>query len=448
MISSKTLLITTAERKRSNRFIVAVVVPLITFSAIVIALVLGPFKHVFHNPSSNTISSPIRETPKSQGKLCVNSETFRYLHDGKLRTCRNIRIREDRRQKLCLIESVNEACPQTCGRCCQDLIDYTFTRFNGYPGTCNWLRQKRLRINKYCNYIDKSFNGRTVRDGCPVTCNLCFSNIEIGSSKPTISPPPTKMVSAEPSKSPTDRPSSPPSPFPSTSRPTLKPSISPSDFPSQYPSDKLSLKPSEFPSNKPSLKPSQYPSSKPSEFPSNKPSSEPSQYPSLKPSQFPSDLPSLKPSEFPSDLPSKEPSQYPSLKPSHFPSDPPSLKPTVSNSPTFSPAPSSAPSIVPSAVPSVVPSLSPSIGCSDDDEFLIDGDPNRPCSWLTKNSDKRDIRIAAKCPLPLNRYKCMKSCDACSEECADNDDLTFPLNSGGDGGDCYYIWRNLNKKKI
>ena len=107
---------------------------------------------------------------------CENDETFKFFYNEKVRTCKNIRINENRRKALCAVKEVNAACPQVCGSCCEDDATYMFTRNNGLVGNCSWLAKKQERIDRYCHDIYKPYgNGSTVRDGCSVTCNFCFT---------------------------------------------------------------------------------------------------------------------------------------------------------------------------------------------------------------------------------------------------------------------------------
>lgn len=116
-------------------------------------------------------------TPTSHvNAQCENDETFKFFYKQKIRTCKNIRINENRRKALCSVKEVNAACPQVCGSCCEDDVTYIFTRNNGLVGNCSWLAKKQERIDRYCHDIYKPYgNGSTVRDGCPVTCDFCFT---------------------------------------------------------------------------------------------------------------------------------------------------------------------------------------------------------------------------------------------------------------------------------
>ncbi len=123
---------------------------------------------------------------------CENDDTFRYLFEGKERKCTNIRLDEERRQLLCKMDKVREACPQTCGLCCENMDGYSFRRKNGMTGTCDWLTSVNAKQRKarYCGRYYS--NGRNVRDGCPVACNFCQDRVDSPpSAAPSISPAPS-----------------------------------------------------------------------------------------------------------------------------------------------------------------------------------------------------------------------------------------------------------------
>mmetsp|Transcript_24352 Transcript_24352/g.36092 ORF Transcript_24352/g.36092 Transcript_24352/m.36092 type:complete len:574 (+) Transcript_24352:152-1873(+) len=161
---------------------------LASISIIATVLVFSSFKgrpnNNFSTRNKLTSSSVAQSIPQVTSihqpiKACVNSESFRYLDNNKHRNCRNIRMDSKRREDLCRIDAVNKNCPQTCGSCCQDLDDFFFIRTRNLIGTCKWLNENDRRKGKYCNYTEMSYDGRTIRDGCPVTCNFCFSKIEV-----------------------------------------------------------------------------------------------------------------------------------------------------------------------------------------------------------------------------------------------------------------------------
>merc|ERR1712086_751602 len=276
--------------------------------------------------------------------------------------------------------------------------------------TCVWLAlQDESTRGEYCITQAMTANqGRTVRDGCPVACGVCQTEVSAVTGSPTISAAPSKAKSAAPSGNPTSAPSGKPS-----VAPTGKPSISPTDAPSRPPSPQ----PSPFPTTRPTFVPSQSPSRKPSQVPSD--------VPSLKPSQVPSDVPSLKPSQVPSLKPSQVPSQLPSgipsSKPSQVPSDQPSNKPTVSIKPSASP--SKKPSDPPNPSPSKKPSSAPSdavvvvTSCVNTSyTFPLINDPTvvNGCLWIINNNAKLATRRANYCSDTVIKTNCAQACGECS----------------------------------
>ena len=81
--------------------------------------------------------------------------------------------------KFCRYEEVSKACPLTCGQCCNDNHDYTFTKFSGNNASCRWLKARESRRQKYCSVTNKTFHGKTIREGCPSTCGFCTGKIEV-----------------------------------------------------------------------------------------------------------------------------------------------------------------------------------------------------------------------------------------------------------------------------
>jgi hypothetical protein len=319
---------------------------------------------------------------------CLNNDDYRYTGQNKsggvvLRSCSNIRIKETRRQKLCLLSDVRTACPQTCGLCCEDDATFSFPmKKEAKTQKCSWLTKKNAATRQatYCG-VDDSVGDTTIRNECPKSCNFCQTLVP--------------LTTAAPVKSPTG-----------TGSPTI--------------------------SAKPIAAPSRPPSPQPSPFPTSRPTFKPSQSPSRKPSQVPSVLPSLKPSQVPSDLPSLKPSQVPSSKPSQVPSDAPSNKPTVSIKPSATPtkAPVGAPT-VPVPAPVTPPVAPPVAGCVDDSlfEFTLVTDATKPvdCAWITKNAKAIATRTSTYCANGEIKYKgCPGTCDGCGT-CADDATFKFEL---------------------
>lgn len=335
---------------------------------------------------------------------CLNDPTFEVTshvdRGSPLKNCRQIRIKQSRRENLCPMRSVNEACPHTCGKCCEDDDSYFFKlQTSDKMVDCEWIsmnsKKKEKRILRYCTKNNSkgklyAWGNRTVRDGCPKSCDFCFNDDKAITVAPTSDP--SQFPTSYPTLSsfPSDQPTRPPSPMPSPF-PTLKPSNMPSTLPSQIPSTKPSYTPSSFPSDQPSLLPSNTPSYQPSLAPSIIPSYQPSHVPSDRPSEIPSrkpsDSPSLAPSDDPSSYPSSAPSDSPSMMPSSDPSDTPTTNPTQSIKP------SSTPTAIPTDYidsPSGVPSSAPTL-CDDDPsfKFTLDNDSTkeRQCSWLLQHKN-------------------------------------------------------------
>ncbi len=362
---------------------------------------------------------------------CLNDQTYKYPGETRPRSCANIRIKEERRQKLCLLDEVRTACPQTCGLCCDDDPDFEFPLLK-MPGNplrdCTWIDKNEnnvdIRRDNYCG-IENFLGPTTIRNMCPKACDFCQEEV-------TLTPPstPAPTISVSPNTEPTRPPSPMPSPFP-TLRPTSSPSDSPSQLPSTSPSDAPSQLPSESPSDLPSSSPSDSPSQLPSTSPSDAPSQSPSESPSDSPSSSPSAMPSSQPSNMPSDLPSTSPSDAPSDLPSTSPSDAPSNNPTMSLKP--SPLPSAAPGEVP-------------VPCSDDPafEFTLNNFPTTDvdCAWLTKNENNSANRIATYCAVGEIKYAgCPSTCGGCT--CADNPLFTFTLTKQPHiTQDCLWIGKN------
>ena len=333
----------------------------------------------------NKVALLLSLLPGVTSQVCQNDPDFEYpstVDPGNpLMSCKKIRNKEDRRQAMCTIKAVNDACPQSCGVCCVDDITYVFKlKGNQNIVDCDWITKNDKKIDirrgKYCQPPLHNYNGRTVRDACPASCENCKSLITASPTEsptgltgaPTVSKSPTKIPTKEPSVKPSEQPTRPPSPQPSPF-PTLRPSSSPSDAPSKAPSDS------------------------PSTFPSTEPS----------------DQPSLLPSSDPSSVPSGSPSDQPSLEPSTDPSSEPSGNPTSSIKPSTSP---SASPIGPTPAPTTA---APTVPCEDDSSFTFEleysGD-DKACSYLTQhdNPSYDVIRLNKYCAKNYVKEGCCASC--------------------------------------
>jgi hypothetical protein len=193
---------------------------------------------------------------------CQNDGQYTIFDEGKNRSCKNIRLKEDRRQRLCPVEEVRSMCPQSCGICCADTIGYTFELRNENTQDCDWITRNKVDIRRkdYCVIPQEDNfhfqNGRTIRDACPVACDFCFDFVvadpltSAPSAGPSASPirSPSNKPSSSGDSTPSGEPTRPPSPMPSPF-PTLRPTNEPSDTPTEVPSDEPSLAPSASPSD-------------------------------------------------------------------------------------------------------------------------------------------------------------------------------------------------------
>ena len=50
------------------------------------------------------------------------------MPDNTSKTCKQIRNNQGLRETLCFVNAVNNACPQTCGSCCEDDNTYVEMR--------------------------------------------------------------------------------------------------------------------------------------------------------------------------------------------------------------------------------------------------------------------------------------------------------------------------------
>jgi len=98
------------------------------------------------------------------------------------KTCQWIRSVENRRVKLCKKAHVQDACPQTCGLCCQDDDEYTFINNFDAIVDCEYVAKKPVRQETWC---DEYKNGTTVKNACPVACGICQTYVTVS---PSVSP--------------------------------------------------------------------------------------------------------------------------------------------------------------------------------------------------------------------------------------------------------------------
>jgi len=98
---------------------------------------------------------------------CHDIDTYRH-NDNDEMSCKWIRSTDERRSTYCQDTEVLSYCPITCGECCEDNSHYTFEVSLGITQNCDWLTS--ATTDEYCG---KSFNGKMVREGCPLSCNYC-----------------------------------------------------------------------------------------------------------------------------------------------------------------------------------------------------------------------------------------------------------------------------------
>ena len=93
-----------------------------------------------------------------------------------------------------------EACPKTCGNCCQDSPDPFNLRWNGRQRTCEWVGRKAIHVAKRCRKPPASLL-------CGETCNICAPGSPTpvpvpGSPTPAPTPLPTPLPTPTPTKAP------------------------------------------------------------------------------------------------------------------------------------------------------------------------------------------------------------------------------------------------------
>jgi len=136
---------------------------------------------------------------------CVNSPTYFFLEEE--RTCAWIDLKGSRRSVYCQNKEVWQNCPLVCGVCCVDDPTFTF-QINENTYDCGWVEQTNTAIS-YCN------DDSGVSEACPKLCNNCRQNVVVTPTPPPKTPSPTR--SPRPSLRPTTTPSTPTSNEPSTS---------------------------------------------------------------------------------------------------------------------------------------------------------------------------------------------------------------------------------------
>mmetsp|Transcript_10702 Transcript_10702/g.16240 ORF Transcript_10702/g.16240 Transcript_10702/m.16240 type:complete len:173 (-) Transcript_10702:322-840(-) len=159
----------------------------------VILIVAHGASAVERTVSSSTLGKKMKEQTPVPLSSCENDTDFHHFFMGRNRSCKMIRfLNDEERQSLCQNHDVREACPQSCGSCCEDTPGYTFTSNAGIPRGCDWLTSmtqgdsdRPSRQNEYC---DQYLDNHIVRDRCPVSCDFCFSPTANGSRRKPPSP--------------------------------------------------------------------------------------------------------------------------------------------------------------------------------------------------------------------------------------------------------------------
>ena len=72
---------------------------------------------------------------------------------------------------MCKRGDVPGACPISCGLCCGNDPDFTFTARNGKTKDCQWIQNQYNRRREYCDERKK------VRGACVDACRNCFDPV-------------------------------------------------------------------------------------------------------------------------------------------------------------------------------------------------------------------------------------------------------------------------------
>jgi len=106
--------------------------------------------------------------------ICENDLTY-YANNKPHLTCLRIGKDEKLRQRWCKKRATSEACPQTCGICCKDDMQWKFTTNLGTKKKCAWMKGEKNRQDRYC---EETLDGRLTKLACPETCNFCFDPVQ------------------------------------------------------------------------------------------------------------------------------------------------------------------------------------------------------------------------------------------------------------------------------
>jgi len=98
---------------------------------------------------------------------CSNDADYRYSNDTK-KSCAWISYKPGRRKRHCVEEEVVNACPISCGLCCEDDLTFTFVTNAGKKQHCAWIAENpEMREKNLCR-------SRAIRNHCTLACNICY----------------------------------------------------------------------------------------------------------------------------------------------------------------------------------------------------------------------------------------------------------------------------------
>lgn len=110
-------------------------------------------------------------------QTCQNDDDFCYGCDNGLITCEFIQGNELLRQKLCAADAVRDACPVSCGLCCDDNPTKKFGWASKKKGwikkKCDWLTEDATKTNSRLKKCNETKAGSL----CLLSCNACFDEV-------------------------------------------------------------------------------------------------------------------------------------------------------------------------------------------------------------------------------------------------------------------------------
>ena len=122
------------------------------------------------SPSSLPSSLPSVTPSAAPTELCNDDDDVMFGSNNNL-NCKDLRKKEQKREKQCKNDIAKETCTKTCGGCCADDPSFIFTYKQDYDKSCKWLStQKANKIKKACKDVNVSY-------ACILTCNACYSEI-------------------------------------------------------------------------------------------------------------------------------------------------------------------------------------------------------------------------------------------------------------------------------